>query len=155
MSTTVRIILTVPIFLILTAASAVHAQQYHVDQGSSAALTKYLHKHRLPLVGAQVQRDDAGDPQVHLYGFVATDAGKADAERKAQRYLGVTGVPITNSIQINPSINSRGANAGADTSPNAANTPAQGSNSQWNKAMQGIYKNGAQPLPSNGSPVLP
>ncbi|MGC1677556.1 MAG: hypothetical protein WA740_08485 [Candidatus Binataceae bacterium] len=150
-----RIILTVPIFLIFMLSSAVHAQQYHVDQGSSAALTKYLHRHRLPLVGAQVRRDDAGDPQVHLYGFVATDAGKADAERKAQRYLGVAGVPITNSIQINPSINSHGANAGADSSPDAANAPAQNSNSQWNNAMQGIYKNGAQPLPSNGSPGQP
>jgi len=144
------------IFSILLAATAVQAQQYHVDQDSSAALTKYLHKHRLPLVGAQVQRDDSGDPQVHLYGFVATDAGKSDAERKSQRFLGVAGIPITNSIQVNPSINSHGADGGAAaTSPGAANAPAQGSNSQWNNAMQGIYKNGAQPLPSNGSPGQP
>lgn len=146
--TTIRTILIVAIFSILVAASAVRAQQYHVDEDSSTALTKYLHKHRLPLVGAQVQRDDAGDPQVHLYGFVATDAGRADAERKAKRFLGVTGVPITNSIQVNPSINSNGAAAG--TPPVSA--PAQNSNQQWNNAMQGIYKNGAQPLPSPGQP---
>jgi len=152
-----RTTLTVLIFAIVLAASAVHAQQYHVDQDTSAALTKYLHHHRLPLVGAQVQRDDAGDPQVHLFGFVATHAGKADAERKAKRFLGVTGVPITNSIQVNPSINSDGADGGAaaDTSPDSANTPAQNSNQQWNNAMQGIYKNGAQPLPSTGGPVQP
>jgi hypothetical protein len=145
--TTIRKILIGAIFSILLAASAVHAQQYHVDQDSSAALTKYLHKHRLPLVGAQVQRDDAGDPEVHLYGFVATDAGRADAERKAKRFLGVMGVPITNSIQVNPSINSNGA---AATPPSSA--PAQNSNQQWNNAMQGIYKDGAQPLPSPGQP---
>lgn len=149
-----RTTLTVLILSLFLTASAVRAQQYHVDQDTSAALTKYLHKHRLPLVGAQVQRDDAGDPQVHLYGFVATDAGKADAERKAKRFLGVTGVPITNSIQINPSINSHGANgAAADASPDSA-APTN-SNQQWNNAMQGIYKNGAQPLPSNGSPGQP
>lgn len=151
-----RTTLLVVIFSSLLAASAGHAQQYHVDQDTSAALTKYLHHHRLPLVGAQVQRDDAGDPQVRLYGFVATDAGKADAERKAKRFLGVTGVPITNSIQVNPSINSHGASgAAADTSPDSTSAPAQNSNQQWNNAMQGIYKDGAQPLPSSGSPVQP
>ncbi len=149
-----RTILTVLIFSIFLVASIVHAQQYHVDQDTSAALTKYLHHHRLPLVGAQVQRDDAGDPRVHLFGFVATDAGKVDAERKAKRFLGVSGVPITNSIQVNPSINSHGANGGAaDASRGAAAPP--NSNQQWNNAMQGIYKNGAQPLPSTGSPGQP
>ncbi len=136
--------------LLLIAAHAVHAQQYHVDQASSTALTKYLHRHRLPLVGAQVMRDEAGNPKVNLYGFVATDSGRADAERKAQRFLGVSEVPVTNSIQINPSINSQSA---ATAQPGSA--PAQNSNRQWNNAMQGIYKNGAQPLPSPGVPVLP
>lgn len=146
-----RTIFIVVIFSVFLAASAVHAQQYHVDKASSTALTKYLHRHRLPLVGAQVQRDDAGDPQVHLYGFAATDAGRADAERKAERFLGAAGVPVTDSIQVNPSINSDAAATDADTLPDAANTPAQNSNQQWNHAMEGIYKNGAQPLPSNGS----
>jgi hypothetical protein len=136
--------------LSLIAANRVHAQQYHVDQASSTALTKYLHRHRLPLVGAQVLRNDDGNPKVSLYGFVAADSGRADAERKVDRFLGLTDVPVTNSIQVNPSINAQGAGAAAPDS-----TPAPNSNRQWNNAMQGIYKNGAQPLPSPGVPVLP
>ncbi|MGH7780648.1 MAG: hypothetical protein ACREQR_12555 [Candidatus Binataceae bacterium] len=140
--------------LILLAATAVHARQYHVDQGSSAALTKYLHKHRLPLVGAQVMRDDAGTPQLNLYGFVATDAGRADAVRKAERFLSAGEVPVVNSIQVNPSINSHGADDGAANAPPGSAT-APNSSQQWSNAMQGIYKNGAQPLPSPGAPNQP
>lgn len=138
----------------LVAADSVHAQQYHVDQDSSAALTKYLHKHRLPLVGAQVMRDNTGTPQLNLYGFVATDAGRADAVRKAERFLGAGEVPVVNSIQVNPSINSHGADGGAANAPPGSAT-APNSSQQWNNAMQGIYKNGAQPLPSPGAPNLP
>ncbi|MHB8383487.1 MAG: hypothetical protein ACYDC3_14265 [Candidatus Binataceae bacterium] len=137
------------VFSILIAVRAVHAQQYHVDEASSTALTKYLHRHRLPLVGAQVRRTDAGVPKVNLYGFVASDADRAEAEIKVQRYLAVKGVLITDSIQINPSIKS----GSAATSQGAA--PAQNSNQQWNHAMEGIYKDGAQPLPAAGAPGQP
>ena len=134
-------------------ATAVHAQQFHVDQASSTALTKYLHRHRLPLVGAQVLRTDTGTPKVNLYGYVAADAGRNDAERKARRFLGVSGVPIANSIQVNPALNT--ADAGNSPPSGSANAPGENSNQQWNNAMEGIYKNGAQPLPSPGAPVLP
>ncbi|HUY26443.1 MAG TPA: hypothetical protein VMV27_03400 [Candidatus Binataceae bacterium] len=134
-------------------APVAQAQQYHVDQASSTALTKYLHRHRLPLVGGQVLRTDSGTPKLVLYGFVATQSGRGDAERKAERYLGLTDVPVTNSIQIKPSINASGASPGSG--PGAPSQPAPNSNQQWNNAMEGIYKNGAQPLPSPGVPVLP
>ena len=53
---------------------------------TSARLTKYLHKNRLPMVGAQVSNTSAGH-QLMLYGFVATDFGKGDAVTKSKRYL--------------------------------------------------------------------
>lgn len=140
----VPVILGLLVFSIFLAAGAVHAQQYHVDEASSTALTKYLHRHRLPLVGAQVRRTEGGVPKVNLYGFVGTDADRAEAEIKVQRFLAVKGVLITDSIQIKPSIDAGSAAA----SP----TPAQNSNRQWNRAMQGIYKDGAQPLPAPGQP---
>jgi len=134
-------------------APVAQAQQYHVDQASSTALTKYLHRHRLPLVGGQVLRTDSGSPKLVLYGYVATESGRGDAERKAARYLGLTDVPVTNSIRFKPSINAAGAQPGSGLG--AQSQPAPNSNQKWNNAMEGIYKHGAQPLPSPGVPVLP
>ncbi len=134
-------------------ATAVRAQQYHVDQASSTALTGYFHRHRLPLVGAQVLRTDDGNPRVNLYGFVAAVSGRDDAEREARRFLGVADVPIADSIRVKPSIDS--ANASGAASSGAPSTAPGNSNQEWNKAMEGIYKYGAQPLPSPGVPVPP
>lgn len=73
--------------------SVARAQAADVDQATSEALTAYLKQHRLPLVGAQVIKDNGGGRRLVLYGFVATDEGKIDAEQKAIGYLG-TPVPV-------------------------------------------------------------
>src|SRR5215472_10563030 len=59
-----------------------------VDQYASQRVTKYLHKHRLPVVGAQVYDTADGNRELHLFGFTATPFGKQDAEAKALKYLG-------------------------------------------------------------------
>ena len=46
-----------------------------------------LKHHSLPLVGAQVVTSTSGGKQVILFGFVASDFGKTDAEQKARHYL--------------------------------------------------------------------
>ena len=80
-----------------------HAQRYTVDRSASDALTAYLHKHRSPLVGAEVLQ--ASDSQrVVLYGFVASDRGKQDAQSRVLRYLGKSDAQIDNRIAVRPEI---------------------------------------------------
>jgi len=89
---------------------ATFAQSYKVDAADSQSLTTYLRQHRLPLVGAQVLADVAGNRRIVLYGFVATEFGKNDAARKALAYVehearAGTSVPqIENRIEIRPEI---------------------------------------------------
>jgi hypothetical protein len=89
---------------------ATFAQNYKVDAADSQSLTTYLRQHRLPLVGAQVLGDAAGNRRVVLYGFVATEFGKNDAARKALAYVesgarAGTPVPqVENRIEIRPEI---------------------------------------------------
>src|SRR4051812_33462148 len=58
-----------------------------IDSSQSQALSDYLKHHSLPLVGAQVVSSPSGGRQAILFGFVATDFGKTDAEQKARNYL--------------------------------------------------------------------
>lgn len=135
------------------------AQNLQVDQYASKRVTHYLHKHRLPLVGAQVVDNNDGTREMHLYGFTATAFGKQDAEQKALKYIGDPTIKIVNSIQIDPSIeNMRPLPDDGGGVPAAAETPVPppaNSNNSWNSAIDNIYKNGAQPLPQPSGPLIP
>lgn len=81
---------------------------YQKDDAQSTALSSYLKDRRLPLVGAQVLRDPStGKRVVVLYGFVATDFGKADATAKAQRFFKDMPVVVDNRVIVNPEIATR------------------------------------------------
>jgi len=80
------------------------ARAVNVDQAASQALTAYLKQHRLPLVGAQVIKENSGGRTVLLYGYVATDQGKADAERKAIAYLGNPAPTIDDRLVVKPEL---------------------------------------------------
>jgi hypothetical protein len=103
------------------------AQTYQVDAQSSQALTAYLREHRLPLVGAQVLTDAAGERRIVLYGFVATDFGKSDAARKALEFTNKASqtVPkVENRIEVRPDIarmSPRSNQAGESNAGNGAN----------------------------------
>lgn len=85
-----------------------------VNQLQSQALTNYLKAHHLPLVGAQVLSAPNGQRQVILFGFVATDYGKGDAESKARRYINDPAVTVDNRIKIEPSLaNAKGSDSGS------------------------------------------
>jgi hypothetical protein len=84
-------------------AGAAAAQSSSVDKNTSAKLTKYLHNHRLPMVGAQVSNTDSGR-QLMLYGFVATDFGKDDAVTKSRAYLHDSTIAVVNNIRVNPQL---------------------------------------------------
>jgi hypothetical protein len=79
------------------------AQSSNVDTVTSDKLTKYLHKNRLPMVGAQVSKTSSGR-QLMLYGYVATDFGKTDAVTKSKRYLQDSTVSVVNNIRVNPQL---------------------------------------------------
>ena len=141
---------------------------YQVDDYGSHRVTHFLHNHNLPLVGAQIIDNNDGSRELHLYGFVATPFGMQDAQQKALKYLGDKTIKVVNSIEVNPSL----ANMPASPPSSAANPslgstsppprsdlpaaapvpPPANSDSQWDKAMQNIYKNGAQPLPQPNAP---
>ena len=89
--------------LCLAAQIPASAQTSTVDTATSQRLTDYLRKHRLPLVGAQITRDDSGGTQVMLYGYVATSFGKSDAETKTRKFM-KPGAQIVNRIEIRPEI---------------------------------------------------
>lgn len=97
-------IIVAALALALAAVGPALAQQYTVDAGQSKALTSYLRRHRLPLVGAQVLKSANGGERLLLYGFVATSHGKSDAQRKALAYLRVGGIPVENRIAVRPEI---------------------------------------------------
>jgi hypothetical protein len=79
------------------------AQSSSVDTTTSAKLTKYLHAHRLPMVGAQISNTPSGR-QLMLYGFVATDFGKDDAVTKSKTFLHDSTISVVNNIRVNPQL---------------------------------------------------
>jgi hypothetical protein len=87
-----------------------------IDSGQSQGLSDYLKHHSLPLVGAQVVTSPSGGRQAILFGFVATDYGKSDAEQKARNYLKDPSLLVDNRIKISPEL----ANAKGGSTPNPA-----------------------------------
>jgi hypothetical protein len=90
---------------------------YWDDRAQSTALTGYLDKNRLPMVGARVFTNSSGNRRVILYGFVATDFGKQDAAVKTRRYMGDPALPVVNRIIVRPELLSRPQSANASPSP--------------------------------------
>jgi hypothetical protein len=126
---------------------------------TSAGLTNDLHQHRLPAVGAQVTNMPDGGKTVVLYGFVATEKGKTDAEIRARNYLNDPSVAITNRIRIDPTIlasNKPGsANSQIDDYQNEGNPDSSGNGSGSNgsggngSTSTGSGSSSNAPLPPN------
>lgn len=141
----------VSVIVIVSACSIARAQNYVIDQGTSDALTRYLHMNELPMVTAQFSTSPGGSKQLILTGFVATQFGRNDAERIAIGYLNDPSVNMVDQILLDPHVEDMRPPAGsAAAAPQSPNNPDQ----LWNKTMQGIYKNGGQTPASNG-PMLP
>ncbi|MGC2444507.1 hypothetical protein [Candidatus Binatus sp.] len=141
----------VSVIVIVSACSIARAQNYVIDQGTSDALTRYLHLNELPMVTAQFSTSPGGSKQLILTGFVATQFGRNDAERIAVGYLNDPSVNMVDQILLDPHVEDMRPPAGsAAAAPQSPNNPDQ----LWNKTMQGIYKNGGQTPASNG-PMLP
>jgi hypothetical protein len=105
--------------------SVAHAQGADVDQATCQALTAYLKEHRLPLVGAQVIKDNSGGRRLVLYGFVATDEGKIDAEQKAIGYLGTPVPTVDDRLLVKPELVTMTAPQPSDQSDQGEPQPAE------------------------------
>ncbi len=84
-----------------------------IDSPQSQGLSDYLKHHSLPLAGAQVVTSPSGGKQVILFGFVASDFGKTDAEQKARHYLKDPSLVVDNRIKISPELAGSGSSSGA------------------------------------------
>jgi hypothetical protein len=111
----------IAIACVATATVAI-AQNYTVDTAASEALANYLRQNRLPLVGAQIGTASTGARRLVLFGYVATQQGKIDAESKSVAYLGNPQPELINRIVIKPEIanmRSAGQSGTEDSSPGA------------------------------------
>ena len=75
-----------------------------IDQGTSDAITKYLHMNELPMVTAEFSTSPGGSKQLILTGFVATQFGRNDAERIATAYLNDPSVNMVDQILLDPHV---------------------------------------------------
>jgi hypothetical protein len=145
------LILTV---LVIVATSGIgRAQNYIINQGTSDALTKYLHMNELPMVTAEFSTSPGGRKQLILTGFVATQFGRNDAERIAIGYLNDPSVNMVDQILLDPHVEDMRPPAGSAAAASGSQSPSS-PNQLWNKTMQGIYKNGGQ-TPAGSGPMLP
>ena len=141
------------LLVMLAIGGVARAQSYVIDQGTSDAITKYLHMNELPMVTAQFSTSPGGSKQLILSGFVATQFGRNDAERIANAYLNDPSVNMVDQILLDPHVEDLRpppGSAAAASSAQSPNSPDQ----LWNKTMQGIYKNGGQ-TPAGDGPMLP
>src|SRR5215469_7474352 len=164
----IRLAATLAALLWMPLLAEAQPPDYQVDDYGSHRVTHFLHNHNLPLVGAQILDNNDGSRELHLFGFVATPYGVQDAQQKALKYLGDKTIRVVNSIEVNPSLANmpvppssaaKNPSLGSMSPPPQSGVPAAApvpspanSESQWDKAMQHIYKNGAQPLPQPNGP---
>jgi hypothetical protein len=147
--------LVLALIIVIVTCTIARAQNYVIDQGSSDALTKYMHLNELPMVTAQFSTSPGGRKQLILTGFVATQFGRDDAERIAIAYLNDPGVKMVDQILLDPHVEDMRGSAPPGTAPSAGPQSPNSADKLWNNTMQGIYKNGGQTPPAGSGPMLP
>ncbi len=129
-----------------------------IDSPQSEGLSDYLKHHSLPLVGAQVVTSSSGGKQVILFGFVASDFGKTDAEQKARHYLKDPTLVVDNRIKISPELAGSTGRSGSTVNgvPSGNAMPADGSDPYAASGSIQDYQNneppGAQAYQAQGMP---
>jgi hypothetical protein len=117
-----------------------------IDSPQSQGLSDYLKHHSLPLVGAQVVTSPSGGKQVILFGFVASDFGKTDAEQKARHYLKDLSVVVDNRIKISPELAGARGSSGSTVNGMPSNTmPSDASDPYASSGSIQDYQNNEPP----------
>jgi hypothetical protein len=123
------------------------AQSGSIDSAASDRLTKYLHKNRLPMVGAQVSNTSSGR-QLMLFGYVATDFGKADAVGKSTRFLHEPNIRVINNIQVDPQVRHLKKHAPKDQGPVDMGESNRPPRANWENTFDDTLRSGGA-TPSN------
>ncbi len=118
-----------------------------IDSAQSQGVSDYLKHHSLPLVGAQVVTSASGGKQVILFGFVASDFGKTDAEQKARHYLKDSSLVVDNRIKISPELAGSRSSSGSTVNgvPSANATASGGSDPYAASGSIQDYQNNEPP----------
>ncbi len=118
-----------------------------IDSPQSQGLSDYLKHHSLPLVGAKVVTSPSGGKQAILFGFVASDFGKADAEQKARHYLKDPTLVVDNRIKISPELAGGKGSSGSTVNgvPSANAMPSDGSDPYAASGSIQDYQNNQPP----------
>jgi hypothetical protein len=130
-----------------------------IDSAQSQDLSDYLKHHSLPLVGAQVVTSASGGKQVILFGFVASDFGKTDAEQKARHYLKDSSLVVDNRIKISPELAGTPGSSGSTVNgvPADNTMPSDGTDPYASSGSIQDYQNnmppGAQAYQAQGQQV--
>jgi len=126
--------------IILLAGIASICAAADADDAASDPLTEYLHANRLPLVEARTLISSSGQRSVLLYGYVATDLGKRDAEDQTRDFMDDPDVTINNRIVVRPELLTMGmpANPNSDgAEPAAGDGAADGQAADGQAAADG------------------
>ena len=115
-----RLWLVVLVVVFLAGAGSSNCRAADSDDSLPDPLSEYLHAHRLPLVEAQTTTDASGGRSLLLYGYVATDLGKRDAEDQARDFMDDPDIKIINRIVVRPELLTLGMPA--DSNPSADST---------------------------------
>jgi hypothetical protein len=116
--------------VILLARTASICAVAEADGPMPDPVSDYLHANRLPLVEARTIVTASGERSELLYGYVATDVGRLDAEEHTQDFIDDPDVPIIDRIVVRPELLTLTPsifNSWADgNEPAADNAPADG-----------------------------
>ncbi len=128
------------------------------DQELSDRITGYLHRNQLPLVQANVQRDESGQRKLVLSGFVASSYGKNDAVSKVMSYVNNPSWPVTNYVRVSPNLAALNAQY-RQANPTPANGSSPGSNPDNGTGQPNSWPNAsaalnAQQLPAGAQAYL-
>ena len=130
------------------------AQNYVIDQGTSEAITKYLHMNELPMVTAEFSTSPGGSKQLILTGFVATQFGRNDAERIATGYLNDPSVNMVDQILLDPHVEDLRPPPGASAAGGGVrNRPTVPINCGTRRCK--VSTKTAVQTPSSSGPMLP
>jgi hypothetical protein len=137
---------------------------YKADEHRSEALTNYLKTHKLPLVGAQVLKNNSGDRAVVLYGYTGSDFGKKDAASKTRKYLADSAITVDNRIKVRPELLAANRSSEPGVSSSEAGSGASGAGSSYadangypapgSQAQQYAQHQNAGSMISNSAPLL-
>jgi hypothetical protein len=118
-----------------------------IDSAQSQGLSEYFNHHSLPLVGAQVVTSPSGGKQVILFGFVASDFGKTDAEQKARHYLKDPTLVVDNRIKVSPELAGGKGSSGSTVNgvPSANAIPSGGYDPYATSGSVQDYQNNMPP----------